>query len=116
MTIQGVTATGFKTTAITKTISVPYKGVNVQLKLSGGNASLLLYRDGVALERKSVGYPIGYTKTVVGNRSVCVFTNNPFVVYLSINGANPVKMANYTGGLKHAMIDSKGVRGVASCF
>jgi cytoskeletal protein RodZ len=115
LTIQGVTATGFKTTAITKTISVPYKGVNVQLKLSGGNASLRLYKDGVSLESKTVGYPVGYSRTLVANRSVCIFSNNPFVVYLSINGATPVKMANYTGGLHHVLIDSKGARAVASC-
>jgi len=115
LTLVGVTATGARTVAITKTISVPYKGVNVQVKLTGGYASLRLYSDGVALEGRTVSYPIGYAKTVTANRNVCIFSNNPFVVYLAINGGDPVKMANYTGGLHHVIIDSKGARAVASC-
>jgi cytoskeletal protein RodZ len=116
LTLVGVTATGAKTTATTKTISVPYKGVNVALKLQGGNSSLLIYVNGVQIEKGSVSYASGYSKTVTATRSVCISANSAKVVYVAINGAGYQRMSNLISDNRgHLLIDSKGARGVASC-
>ena len=115
LTLVGMTATGAKTVAVSKTITIPYKGINVQLSLLGGNASLRLYADGVSIEGKTVGYSAGYAKTVIANRSVCVFSNVPKVTYLAINGAPLVKMSSLGGSSTHVIIDSKGARAVNGC-
>ena len=116
LTLVGLTATGVKTAAITKTVSVPYKGVNVGIKLMGGNSSLRIYLDGVSLESKTVSYPVGWSRTVTANRSVCISAGAATVVYVAINGADYVRVSNLISNNKgHVMIDSKGARAIASC-
>jgi cytoskeletal protein RodZ len=114
LTLVGLTATGVQTTAVSKTISIPYKGVSVGISVSGGRSSVGIYADGVFI-LKAVNHNPGWTKSVTANRSVCILALSPSNVYLAINGAAPVKMATISSNLHHVMIDTKGARGVPSC-
>ena len=113
LTMVGVTATGEKTEPVNKVVNIPYKGVNVSIRISGGKSAVSIVADG-ALILKSVNHDSGWTRSVVGNRSVCLKASVPKFVYLTINGAAAVKMSSIVGS-KHIMIDSKGVRSVAVC-
>ncbi len=114
LTLVGLTAAGVKTTAVTNTISIPYKGVNVQVQLIGGGSGVAIYADGGTIV-SSHGHSSGWTRTVTGNRYVCVYAYSPSVVNLAINGAAPVKMSTITGRQQHVMIDTKGARAVGAC-
>jgi cytoskeletal protein RodZ len=113
LTMVGVTATGEKTEPVNKVVNIPYKGVNVAIRTSGGTSSVTIFADGVQILRP-VNHDSGWTRTVVGNRSVCVWASVPKVVYLAINGAPAVRMNSIVGG-RRIMIDSKGVRSVGVC-
>jgi len=46
LTIVGQDAKGVKTTPVSRRISVQYTGVNVQIDVKGGNATIYVIRDG----------------------------------------------------------------------
>jgi cytoskeletal protein RodZ len=115
LSLVGTTTSGTKTAAVVKTISIPYKGVNVNIKVSGGVAAVTVFVDGVATSR-AVGRPDGWSTTVVGNRSVCIRSSKLYLVYITANGTSYGKASSVIGnGLDHIMIDSKGLRAVATC-
>ena len=113
LTMVGVTATGANTEPVNKVVNIPFKGVNVSIRISGGQSAITIYADG-ALVLKSVNHNSGWARTVVGNRSVCLRVSVPKLVYLTINGSDMGKMSSIVGGT-HIVIDSKGVRAVAVC-
>jgi cytoskeletal protein RodZ len=114
LTIVGVTTTGAKTTAVTKTISIPYKTLTVSIRVVGGTSAVTIYQDGL-LTLRSVNHPNGWSKTVSANRSVCLLAGKPSLVYLTVNGSSIGSMASVGGSLRHVLIDAKGARGVAGC-
>ena len=113
LTMVGVTATGANTEPVNKVVNIPFKGVNVSIRISGGQSAITIYADG-ALVLKSVNHNSGWARTVVGNRSVCLRVSVPKLVYLTINGSDMGKMSSIVGGT-HIVIDSKGVRAVGVC-
>jgi cytoskeletal protein RodZ len=116
LSLVGTTTTGTQTAAVIKTISIPYKGINVSITVSGGVASGLgVWVDGVAIGN-TVNRPNGWSTTVVGNRSVCIRSGRLSVVYIVANGTSYGAASSVVGsGQTHLMIDSKGPRAVATC-
>ena len=113
LTMVGLTATGQKTEPVSKVVNIPFKGVNVAIRVSGGQSAVTIYADG-ALLLKSVNHPSGWTRTVVGNRSICLRVSVPKFVFLTINGSDAGRMSAIVGG-RHIVMDSKGVRAVSAC-
>jgi cytoskeletal protein RodZ len=113
LTMVGTTASGDKTPEVSKTISIPYKGVALSLKLSGGDTYVKVWRDGIQTDR-GVVRKNGWTLSVSANRSVCV--RSPSLGHLSIvaNGTTYSPVSAYVHGL-HAMFDASGVRAVSTC-
>ncbi len=73
LAIVGTSAKGVHTTPVTRTITVPYKGLNVVIQLKGGSASVSYSHDGVTDDSGTV-HPDGWSVTVVGSKSVCINT------------------------------------------
>lgn len=110
LTLVGIGAKGDHTKAVTRTVSVPFKGVNVLIEVKGGDGWLKYFRDGVAIDSNT--YSDGYSVTVVGNKSVCVLVGNGNV-YITVNGTSYGAVTSFGG--THAYIDASGPRDVSSC-
>jgi cytoskeletal protein RodZ len=113
LTLVGITATGAKTAPVTKTITIPFKGISVNIKVQGVQAWLRVFRDGVAVD-KGVTRKVGYSTTVTANRSVCIYSTRPNAVFIVANG-NTIGLMSGVAGVTHVYIDSKGPKGISSC-
>ena len=112
LAIAGTTAKGIQTAVATRTISVPYTGVNVVIVVQGGSAWVAYFHDGVTVNSGTV-QPDGWTATVVGTKYVCVNTTRPTLVSITVNG-NAYGAISTLGG-RRAYIDANGPKNVASC-
>lgn len=113
LTLVGITATGVKTAPVTKTITIPFKGMSVTIKVQGGKTYVWAFKDGVAIG-KGTTKNVGWTATVTANRSVCIRSPHPDRVLLVVNGRTIGPMSGVSGG-SHVYIDSKGLKGVPTC-
>ena len=77
-----------KTTAITRNVTVRYKGVNLVVSVTGGNAWMKVWVDGVLDPRVGAGKLLkdGKTITFRGDTTVEVFTGSSGVTYFTLNG------------------------------
>jgi len=77
-----------KTTAITRNVTVRYKGVNLVVSIKGGNAWMKVWVDGQLDPRVGAGklFKDGKTMTFRGDASVEVFTGSSGVTYFTLNG------------------------------
>jgi cytoskeletal protein RodZ len=77
-----------KTTAITRNVTVRYKGVNLVVSVKGGNAWMKIWVDGQLDPRVGAGKLLkdGKTMTFRGDSSVEVFTGSSGVTYFTLNG------------------------------
>ena len=105
---------GRKSTAVTRTVSIPYANVVVEIKVvsPGSNAWVKWYRDGTAMGQNT--WPDGWSTTVSAKKSVCIQSPKPTVVQLTVNGV-PMGFMSALGG-KAVLIDSSHApKGVAGC-
>jgi hypothetical protein len=111
LTIVGTTAKGIATKAVTRTINVPYKGVNLTIEVKGGDAWFKYWRDGTAIDSST--FVDGYKVSIVGTKTACVYTARPDIVFITFNGTSygPVK----TWGGQRVAFDINGPRYTASC-
>jgi hypothetical protein len=113
LTIVGMTARGVPTKAVSRTITVPYKGVNVIISVKGDIASVSYYHDGLTDDNGTV-HDDGWSVNVVGNKWVCVNTTRPAYVYITVNGISYGSIAGLGG--RRAWMDTTGPpRNVDSC-
>ncbi len=113
LTLTGVDSSGKATPAVSRTVVVPYKGVNVVIQTRGGSASVAIFRDNVTVDVGTV-HPDGWSATVVGTKYVCINTPKPNIVFITVNGTSygPVN----TFGGRRVYIDSTGApKFVSSC-
>jgi len=103
LTIVGQDSKGVKTTPVSRRISVQYTGVNVQIDVKGGNATIYVIRDGV-VDFRWQSEPDGWSTPVVGKSYVCISTNQPNNVYITYNGKSYGAVSDLGGS--HARMDS----------
>jgi hypothetical protein len=113
LSMVGTTASGGKTPEVTKTVSIPYKGVNLSIKLSGGVTFVKVWRDGIQTD-KGVGRNNGWSLSVSANRSVCIRSSSLGRLYITANGTAYNPVGAYVRGT-HVMFDASGIHAVATC-
>jgi cytoskeletal protein RodZ len=112
LTVVGQTVTGKTTAAVTRTIAVQFKGISVTVNITGGDACLSYFVDGV----NSQGcQPDGYQFSVTATKSFCILVSGrPNLVFLTYNGTSLGSIDKYGG--KRVYIDlAKGPRNVNVC-
>ncbi len=83
------TSTEGKTSSLTRTVTVAYKGVNLVVNVSGGDAWLKVWVDGVldpATPSSGRVFPSGRTLTFTGTTSVEVRTGSSGATHFTLNG------------------------------
>ena len=113
LSMVGTTSTGGKTPEVTKTVSIPYKGVYLSIKLSGGDTYVKVWRDGIQTD-KGVTRRNGWSLTVSANRSVCVRSSSLGRLYVTANGTTYNPVAAYVKGI-HVLFDASGIHAVSTC-
>ena len=112
LTVVGAAADGTRTPALARTITVTYKNLTVVIQVKGGPSWLKYFIDGAAVGQST--YPDGWSKTVVGSKSVCILASGkPSLVFVTVNGT-PYGSVKSFGGI-HLLVDKDGPRNVASC-
>jgi cytoskeletal protein RodZ len=113
LTLTGVDARGKTTAAISRTVIVPYKGLNVVIQTRGGSASVAIFRDNVTIDVGTV-HPDGWSTTVVATKYVCINTPKPNIVYVTVNGTSYGSVNTFGG--RRVYIDATGApKLVGSC-
>jgi hypothetical protein len=111
LTIAGSTADGTNTPALTRTINVAYKGVHVTIEVKGVPVWLIYFRDGLSVGKST--YPAGWSKSVDGDKSVCINAVRPANVYITVNGTFAGTVKSFGG--THVYIDKNGPRNITAC-
>ncbi len=114
LSITGSNPSGSVAPAVVRTISVPYKGINVVIQIKGGRSSMAYFHDGVNDDYSGNVQADGWTRTVVATKYVCVNVNQPSHVYLTVNGTLYGPISTFGG--THAYVDTSGVpKNVGQC-
>ncbi|MFI5258041.1 MAG: helix-turn-helix domain-containing protein [Candidatus Limnocylindrales bacterium] len=112
LTLVGTSASGASTAPLTRTVTVPFKGINVLIQIKGGSASVSVYHDGIT-DTPPYTQADGWTMTVVANKYVCVRSTRPTLVFITVNGTPYGPISGFGG--QRAYIDVNGPRNAASC-
>jgi len=112
LTIVGTGANGVHSAPVTRSVTVPFKGLTVVIQAKGSAVWVAYYHDGVT-GSAGVVRPDGWTTTVVGSKYVCVNTTRPTLVFITVNGKSYGAISAFGG--RRAYIDASGVRNVSSC-
>jgi hypothetical protein len=111
LTLVGTTAKGVPTKAVSRTISVPFKGLNVTVEVKGGDAWFKYWRDGTAIDSST--FVDGYKVSFVGTKSACVYTARPDIVFITFNGTLYGPVSSFGG--QRVAFDVNGPRYAAAC-
>lgn len=115
LTIVGLNALGSPTPSVSRTIAVPYQGLNVTIQITGAGtlgACISYFVDGVQTQGCSAD---GYQITVTPSKTFCIYVKNrPSVVFLSLNGA-PLGSVSQFGGNRVYIDFVKPPRNVSTC-
>jgi cytoskeletal protein RodZ len=114
LTIVGVDSSGHPTAALSRTVVVPYKGLNIVILVDGnGGACPNYFVDGGA--QKGGCSPTGFTTTVTANKSFCInVPGRPDFVFLTVNGTALGAVSKF-GGQRVYIDTTSGARKVSSC-
>jgi cytoskeletal protein RodZ len=96
---------GTLTTAVSRTVSVPYTGIYVEIVVKNGDASAVyVVHDGTPDVAVNSSEPVGWTHVTTASKSVCISAYPPGNVYISVNGTSYVPISTFGG--QHALIDT----------
>jgi hypothetical protein len=112
LAIVGTGPNGVHSAPVTRSVTVPFKGLTVVIQAKGAAVWVAYYHDGVT-GSAGVVRPNGWTTTVVGSKYVCVNTTRPTLVFITVNGKSYGAISSFGG--RRAYIDASGVRNVSSC-
>jgi hypothetical protein len=114
LTIVGLDSNGHATAALSRTVVVPYKGLNIVILVDGnGGACPNYFVDGGA--QKGGCSPTGFTTTVTANKSFCInVPGRPDFVFLTVNGTALGSVSKF-GGQRVYIDTTSGARKVSSC-
>jgi cytoskeletal protein RodZ len=112
LSLVGLSPTGAVTKPALRTVTVPFKGINVVIQIKGGATSISIYHDNIADDAGHVQAD-GWTLTVVGSKYVCVNTSHPAFVFITVNGTPYGPISGFGG--RHAYIDANGPRDIGAC-
>ena len=116
LSVVGIATTGGSPTkAVTRTVSVPYTGIYVEITVKNGDASAVyVVHDGVPDVALDSSETVGWTHVVTASKSVCISAYPPGNVYISVNGTSYVPISTFGG--QRAWIDTTLVpRDIGSC-
>jgi cytoskeletal protein RodZ len=114
LTIVGSDTSGHATAALSRTVVVPYKGLNIVILIDGaGGACPNYFVDGGA--QKGGCSATGSTTTVTANKSFCInVPGRPDFVFLTVNGTALGSVSKF-GGQRVYIDTTSGARKVSSC-
>jgi transcriptional regulator with XRE-family HTH domain len=113
LTIVGTDSNGRSTAPVSRTVVVPYTGLNVTIQVKGGNAWLKYFRDGVAVDSST--YQDGWQVTLTAAKSVCVYSSGrPNLVFVTVNGVSIGSVSQF-GGVRVYIDLANPPRNVSSC-
>lgn len=114
LTIVGLDSSGTATAPLSRTIVVPYKGLNIVILIDGeGGACPNYFVDGGA--QKGGCASNGSTTTVTANKSFCInVPGRPDFVFLTVNGSALGAVSKF-GGNRVYIDTTSGARKVSSC-
>lgn len=96
---------GTLTKSVSRTVSVPYTGIYVEIVVKNGDASAVyVVHDGVPDVAVNSSESVGWTHVVTASKSVCISAYPPGNVYISVNGTSYVPISTFGG--QHALIDT----------
>ncbi len=111
LVMVGADAKGARTGQLLRTVNVPYTGVNVVVQVKGAPSWLKYFKDGVAVD--SSIYPDGWTATVVGKSTVCLYAGAPGSVVFTANGNSYGPISSFGG--QRVLIDVNGPKYTSQC-
>ncbi|HEX7490546.1 MAG TPA: helix-turn-helix transcriptional regulator [Candidatus Limnocylindrales bacterium] len=91
------TKDGAPTKAASRTVSVPYTGIYVEIVVKNGDASLYVQHDGQADVPVNSSEPVGWTHVTTASKYMCISANPPGNVYISVNGSSYVSVSSLGG-------------------
>lgn len=112
LTLVGTSPNSVVTDPISRTVTVPFKGLNVLIQIKGGDTSISVYHDNITDDPGHVQAD-GWALTVVANKYVCIYTTHPDLVYITLNGTPYGPITGFGG--HRAYIDTNGPRNIGSC-
>lgn len=105
LTIVGTDSNGRTMAPVSRTVVVPYTGLNVVIQTKGGSASVAIFRDNVTVDVGTV-HPDGWSATVVASKYVCINTPKPNIVYITVNATSYGPISTFGG--RRVYIDATG--------
>jgi len=112
LALVGTSPNGLKTAPVTRTVSVPFKGITVLIQVKGGSALVAIYHDGIT-DNPGHTQAAGWSRTVVGTKYVCIRSTRPGYVLITVNGTSYGPISGFGG--QRAYIDVNGPRNISSC-
>jgi cytoskeletal protein RodZ len=91
------TSTDGKSSALTRNVSVAFKGISLVVAINGGRAWLKVWVDGVVSDVTGVGgrvYGSGKVITFTGKTDIEVRTGNAAATYFTVNGVNEGRLSD----------------------
>jgi transcriptional regulator with XRE-family HTH domain len=107
----GTGTSGRLTDVSAVSVSVPFTGVNVTIKVKGQATWLWYSKDGKAVGTGT--FTDGWQVTLVANKYVCLYTSKTNNVYVTINGVDSGTVSRFGG--RHLYVDSAGARDISAC-
>jgi cytoskeletal protein RodZ len=93
------------TKAVSRTVSVPYSGIYVEITVKNGSATALyIQHDGKVDVPVNSSEPVGWTHVTTATKYVCISANPPGNVYVAVNGSLYLPVSTFGGW--HAAIDT----------
>ncbi len=113
LTLLGIDPNGHMAAPVSRTIVVPYKGLNVVIQVKGGDAWLRYAGDGAGIAQST--YPDGYEATVTLNKWFCILVSGqPSRVFITVNGTSLGPVSQYGG--THLYVDTtSSAKNVSGC-
>jgi hypothetical protein len=108
LVVVGTGAKEVQTKPVSRTVSVPYKGIYVQIWVKGGTATAIhVAHDGKIDIPANSTEPDGWTYAVTGSSYVCISAYPPNLVFIAVNGTSFGAISSFGG--QHARVEASGV-------
>ena len=112
LVLVGTSPRGVSTASISRSITIPFKGLNVLIQIKGGPSGISVYHDGIT-DTPGYSQADGWSISVVAKTWVCVKATRPQLVYMTVNGASYGTISGLGG--QRAYIDATGAKNANSC-
>jgi len=110
--LVGTTPKGISTDAVSRNVTVPFKGLAVLIQIKGGATGISVSHDGVT-DTPGYSQADGWSMSVAAKTWVCIRASRPQLVYITVNGASYGAISGLGG--QRAYITATGATNANSC-